>query len=85
MSFRLDGIETAMEATEEVRTHGFELEVVTCPCSWRCELYTDADHAALRFHYTFCPKAKKACEHEQVEDGCCTECGRDVMAFGDEA
>ena len=59
MSYVLDGIVTAME--HEAPAEGVIGEIVQCPCgrsvaaTFRGERL---DRAALRFHYTWCPKAR---------------------------
>lgn len=64
MSYVLDGIPTAMvkyhEGGHDLAGHR---EWVECPCGFRSPMSSfsdrEPDPAALRFHYTHCPKAKK--------------------------
>ena len=54
MSYVLDGIETAMEEQD-----WGTFRAINCPCGWSYQRKVDnAGRAALRFHYTHCPKAK---------------------------
>lgn len=58
----LDGIETAMQATPRSDAGYILAPKIECPCGWVApdvdvDLYCDP--AALRFHYTHCPKAKR--------------------------
>lgn len=64
MSYVLDGIETAMRVEIEEYNGSFPDEIVTvrCACGWSHEDHRDA-RPTIRFHYTHCPKAKKAPRH----------------------
>lgn len=64
MSYVLDGIETAMTKTVDG-----QFVLIVCPCGWEggwenssiargVPGYHNGREAALRFHYTHCPKAK---------------------------
>lgn len=60
MTYRLDGIETAMEVTFK-RVNGVLADsgTVSCPCGWFVrDACSPETYAALRFHYTHCEHAR---------------------------
>lgn len=76
MSYVLDGIKTGFDKDNR---GAFPKVTYRCPCGWTAWYIVGASrqdptlggerevHAALRFHYTHCPRARRAGEHASKE------------------